>query len=810
MRGRVQGVGFRPLVFRLAQALGLCGTVSNGADGVHVHLQTDEATAADFLARVQAEAPPLAVLSGVEVAVMDQPAYAGFGIIESTAEARTGLWLTPDLGMCAACRAELHDPANRRFGYAFITCTDCGPRYSIAHGLPFDRAETSMAAFPPCPACAAEYADPANRRFHAQTISCPACGPALQGWVDDDPVPSGGELAEVDAQLRAGRTVAAKGIGGYLLLCDATNAAAVQRLRQRKHRPSKPLAVLYPDAETLRADCHLAAVELAELTSPAAPIVLLAVRETPASGVALAAVAPGLCQLGVMLPAAPLLELVARQFGRPLVATSGNISGSPIIYEDDVARTRLRPVADALLAHNRAIVVPQDDSVMRFSPRHQQRILLRRGRGLAPAVPLPTTPTVAASATNVSTDNADTPNMLAFGASLKSTFDWAVHGQVYASQYLGDLESFDTQEGFRHALAHFQQLLRVKKPAQVRADAHAGYFATQLATELATEWQVPLHLVQHHAAHLAAVLAEHAPSPAPTLGIIWDGTGYGTDGHIWGGEFLLNSPVAAEVSSAATAPRRLTHFAYFDALLGDKMPREPRLSAFSLARQLRGGEVLLHGKFTAREYDLYTRLLSHNQLKTSSVGRLFDAVASVLGLADVVSYEGEAALLLETLATDYVARHGYELGHEYLRDWDGAGNVPTQRILQEILDDVQADRPADFIAAAFHHSLISIIEKVAAAQGVRRLAFSGGVFQNALLVDLLIERLSRSFTLLFHQQLAPNDECIAFGQLFAADFNPTACHAELSEASLPRRRGSPLHGRGAGGEVGAGRTATKQ
>jgi hydrogenase maturation protein HypF len=744
VRGRVQGVGFRPLVFRLARVLGLCGTVSNGTDGLHIHLQADAAAVADFRRRVQAEAPPLALLAGVTTEVVDLPPFAGFTIVESTADAGPAGWLTPDLALCAACRAELHDPGSRRFSYAFITCTDCGPRYSIAHALPFDRARTSMAAFAPCPTCAAEYHDPADRRFYAQTISCPACGVALHGWIADEPMPAGQELALVDAQLRAGNTVAVKGIGGYLLLCDATNAAAVLRLRARKHRPGKPFAVLYPDEATLRGDCHLRPDEWAELRGAAAPIVLLAVREQPASGVALAAVAPRLGQLGVMLPAAPLLELVARRFGRPLVATSGNVGGSPIAYQDEPARLALRPVADALLAHNRAIVVPQDDSVVRFSPRHRQRIVLRRGRGLAPALPLP--------------GPAALPNVLALGASLKSTFAWHLPGGVYASQYLGDLESFDTQERFGHALAHAQQLLG-QVPAQVRADAHPGYFTTRLAPGLATGWQAPVQLVQHHAAHLAAVLAEHPPGPEPVLGIIWDGTGYGTDGQVWGGEFLRPQPEGA--------PLRVAHFAYFDALLGDKMPREPRLSAFSLVRHLRGGAAVVADKFTTREYDLYTRLLAQNTLKTSSVGRLFDAVAAVLGLFDVASYEGEAAGLLETLATAWVARVGAAEPTPYLPQWDGRGNVPTQALMQELLDDCQAQQPADWIAAKFHYSLVDIVRKVAEAQGLRRLAFSGGVFQNALLVDLLLDKLAAGYTLLFHQQLAPNDECLSVGQLFA-------------------------------------------
>jgi len=764
VRGRVQGVGFRPFVFRLATELGLRGTVSNGADGVHIHLQapsrapdqtpdqTPDDVAADFVSRVQAEAPAMARLTGVSVAVLDQPPFVDFQIVDSRDAGQSALWLTPDLAMCAACRAELRDPDNRRFGYPFITCTDCGPRYSIAHRLPFDRAVTTMSAFPMCARCQAEYDDPADRRFYAQTDSCPACGPRLSGWAGDEPLPAGEELAAIADLLRAGSIVAVKGIGGFLLVCDATSAAAVRRLRARKHRPSKPFAVLYPDLDTVRGDCCLAPDEEAELTGPAAPIVLLPLLSQLASGLALNEIAPGLAQLGVMLPYAPLLALLAERLARPLVATSGNISGSPIAFRDDEARAQLGTVADAFLTHDRAIVVPQDDSVLRFSARQRRRILLRRGRGLAPTLP----PRVGAPVV---------VGVLAFGASLKSTLAWSASGYDYVSQYLGDLESFDTQQNFRRAQAHFEQLLR-QRPRELRADLHPGYFSTQLAEELAAAWQVPLRRVPHHAAHLAAVLAEHPPSDAPTLGLIWDGTGYGPDGHVWGGEFLLSR--GPDASGTTGSPERLAHFAYFDALLSDKMPREPRLSAFALARHLPGGEALLRPKFTVQEFDLYTKLLSSNQLKTSSIGRLFDAVASVLGLADRVSYEGEAALLLETAAAVWLAQAGpSHISTPYLADWNGHGEVPTAALLQAVLDEHRAGRPGGEIAARFHQTLVSLIQKVARAHGLRRLAFSGGVWQNALLVDLATEQLGADFELLFHEQLAPNDENIAFGQLAA-------------------------------------------
>ncbi len=754
LTGLVQGVGFRPFVWQLARSMGVTGQVSNGVNGVHIYVGADADTARTFLRRVQAEAPKLA---RIESAIMETTVsleWPDFSIVESESAGTASLLLTPDFALCPACRADLSDSGNRRFGYAFTTCTHCGPRYSILQGLPYDRPATTMEPFSMCADCEAEYNDPADRRFFAQTNSCPNCPVSLRLFtaaqkeivVAQDTIIQ----AVVDA-LRAGQIVAAKGIGGYLLLADATNAATIGELRARKHRPAKPLAVLYPDPALLAGDCYVKKDELLWLTDAVSPIVLLPLRSNPASGLATNQLTPGLSNLGVMLPYAPLLASITDSFGGPLVATSGNLSGSPICYTDERALTDLAAVADLILMHNRVILMPQDDSVMRLSPRHRQPVVLRRARGLAPTIePL-----------RFSAAQQAEGGILALGASMKSTFAWQLRGNTYVSQYLGDLESFDTQVSFRHTLAYFQSLFAAK-PALLLADRHEGYFSTQLAHELGLIWGIPVVTVQHHEAHLAAVLADNnlAGKAEPVLCVVWDGTGYGTDGQLWGGEFMIGQ------SDPDTGYRvdRIGHFAYFDALLGDKMPREPRLSALSLAHELPGAAALLRPKFTADEWAFFPKLLARNTLKTSSVGRLFDAVAALLGLADCVSYEGEAALLLEDRATRFVATNGFPADH-YLPAAFEFGQVPTQAIVTGVLRDVLARVPTNQIAARFHGTLVRVVAAVAQQTASNQLAFSGGVFQNALLVDWLHHELGGTHGLYFHRQLPPNDECISVGQL---------------------------------------------
>lgn len=754
LTGLVQGVGFRPFVWQLARAMKLNGTVSNGVDGVHIYLTTNRETANQFRRRVLTEAPVLSRIRSAWLVETEPVCYSDFRIVESQSAVLATVVLTPDFALCDGCRAEINDPANRRFGYAFATCTTCGPRYSISHNLPYDRPATTMADFRMCAVCEAEYHDPENRRFYAQTNSCPNCAIRMQLLDKAGQCVSDNQQVIVEqtvALLKRGKTVAVKGIGGYLLLCDATNPDAIAQLRNRKYRPAKPFALLYSSVDAVRQDCVLAEDEIALLAGPVSPVVLLKKLPVPTSGICISALAPDLGQLGVMLPYSPLLALISIKFGKPLVATSGNSSDSPICYTNAQALALLPAVSDYILTHDRAIVVPQDDSVVRLSPVYRQPIVLRRSRGMAPTFisPFPV-------------DSGPGGGVLAFGASMKSTFAWQLRGNTYVSQYLGDLESYDTQTNFRATLDHFLNLFDTR-PNRLLADVHEGYFSTQLAHELATIWAVPIELIQHHEAHFAAVLAENGllNKPIDVLGVIWDGTGYGTDGQIWGGEFITYHPAF----DGNAAFNRVANFDYFSALLGDKMPREPRLSALSLAAGLPGADALLCPKFTASEWALYIKLRTTSQLYTSSVGRLFDAVASLLGLADRVSYEGEAAGLLEERANRYVRKHGFSTARSYLpANWTTL-NVPTQLIVAGVLEDSIAQKSVDEIAARFHATLVAVVRTVAQQQCIDRLAFSGGVFQNALLVDWLRHDLEPAFQLYFHQQLSPNDECISFGQL---------------------------------------------
>lgn len=739
INGIVQGVGFRPAMYQAALQIGIKGTVCNTADGVHILFNATGAIEAAALAEAFiAHAPANSRIVEYKLQETTDQTFTDFSISQSANATTTSVMLAPDYAMCATCRAELHDDTNRRFQYAFTTCTACGPRYSITAALPYDRHLTSMDQFTMCSACGNEYANPLDRRFYSQTNSCPACGISLLLYNENGLVSKNDDaLAQACAQLKAGQTVAVKGIGGYLLLCDATNAAAVQRLRERKHRPSKPFAVLYPNVSVLAADMLLSEYEQNELTSAAAPIVLLKMRPELSSQLAAEVVAPSLHSLGAMLPYAPLLDQIAATLMRPLVATSANISRAPIVYQDEVALRDLFSVTDAILLHNRQIVIPQDDSVVRFT-RSGRRIVVRRSRGFAP--------------TFFNSPINQNDGLLALGAHMKSTVSLCHQGNVYVSQYIGDLESAETENVLAQVTEH---LLKVTgaQPDIVLADRHPEYASTQMAKRIALERNLPLMLVQHHKAHFAAVLAEHdlPNNPEPVMGVVWDGVGLGEDGKMWGGEFFILHQGKID---------RAMHWSYFPLLLGDKMAREPRLAALSLTR---GKWDTLSAKFTEQEWNVYNRLLEIEKVYTSSAGRLFDAVASILGLCDKATYEGEGALLLENLAADF-----FDAQPDFFDSYPRVcadSRVDSYKLIRAIVNDIDANIARDVIAAKFHCTLVTIIQNVALIYEIHQLAFSGGVFQNAVLVELIEKRMSHTHTLYFHEQLSPNDECISFGQL---------------------------------------------
>ena len=756
IRGQVQGVGFRPYVFRLAEQFLLRGTVCNASDGVHIELRADEAIAYAFYNKLLENAPILSKITHSTIKIIEDKNFleGNFKVIHSNESQKANLLITPDLSLCDDCRRELKDPQNHRFQYPFITCTNCGPRYSIIKKLPYDRDKTTMDAFKMCQTCDGEYNDVHDRRYYSQTNSCSIDG-----------VTQSHSINEIIEAINNGKIIAIKGIGGYLLMCDATNAEAIKTLRLRKHRPTKPFAVMYPNVEMLEKDVILRGYEKEMLQSSQAPIVLLNLKEELTSKIHVDLIAPKLSQLGVMLPYTPLFELIidgtsrnSREgVGKPLIATSGNISGSPVIFKDDKAEEYLSEIADLVVSNNRDIVVPQDDSVVKFTEYYGKQIVIRRSRGFAPTFLSPARPQ------RESLHSGSTPfgggGGLALGAMLKSTFSWAHEGNIYVSQYLGDLENFDTQESFEHTLNHFLTIFD-DKPQHIIIDKHPDYFSTQLGERLSKEWQIPLSKVQHHKAHFAAVMAENNlfEEKEPILGVIWDGTGLGDDGNIWGGEFFK-----FENGDCL----RCYYFDYFPLILGDKMPREPRISALSLAYDVVGAEDFLSKKFTDTEGVLYRKMLTQEGvLQTSSVGRLFDGVASLLGLADKVSYEGEAAMLLEESAKRYFKIHGLDFSESYISEGSSYYRIPTKTLIQNIVFDLKKGKNIDLIAAKFHVSLVKIIKKVAQNTGCKKLAFSGGVFQNSLLVDLIIHHLDAEFELFFHQQLSPNDENISFGQLF--------------------------------------------
>ncbi len=743
--GIVQGVGFRPFVYRHAVKRGLNGWVNNTNDGVHIHVNADEKVANSFFCELKNNLPALAVITGSSIEETRFTAYQNFQIVESKSKVKPTLLLTPDVAMCNDCRNELHNIDNRRYQYPFITCTNCGPRYSIITRLPYDRPNTTMAKFTMCTVCNKEYNNPMERRHFSQTNSCPDCAVEMQLFENGITAHNFTNLNLIVEHWKQGKIIAIKGIGGYLLTCDATNSGAIALLRQRKHRPAKPFALMYPDIKSIRKDVFLSTSEEDELKSIYAPVVLLSPKNNPEflSPESLFEINHGLSRVGVMLPYTPLYELLLTEFNKPVVATSGNITNSTIIYQDEKAVLELSKIADVILLNNRDIVIPQDDGVVQFSKKYQQKITLRRSRGKAP--------------TYINSDlKLPDSTVLATGSMLKSVFGLLNRKNIYISQYLGNTESYDAQLNYEQTFAHFEKLFAPEIEAVV-TDKHPGYFSTRFGQLMAEKYHVPLHQIQHHKAHFYSVLGENnlLSSKQKILGVIWDGTGLGEDGNIWGGEFF--SYEKGEMSRA--------HYAgEFSFILADKMVREPRISLLSIARNTDGMEPLVKPKFSEAEWKIYNKLLQKpDNLKSSSMGRLFDAVASLLFGFDVHSFEAEASMQLENKAAGYYYNHSVTLNDSYL-----AETIPDNLftwLMEKIIQDLNRKIGKAYIAVKFHLTLVDYIIKTARKLHFTNLAFSGGVFQNALLVDLIKLNMSNDFKLFFQNEFSPNDEGIPFGQL---------------------------------------------
>ena len=692
-------------------------------------------------------APSQAVITSIHVEQIEAKLFEDFRIIESNDDGTPDLLITPDFAICDSCAEELNDRRNRRYHYPFITCTKCGPRFSIETGLPYDRERTSMHPFTMCAECEQEFHDPARNRFYSQTNSCPKCKISL--WLTDK---NGAnehleedELVETVCRLiSSGAIVAVKGIGGFLLICDPENEKSVLKLRERKHRPSKPFALLYPDRKAIEKDFELSSTELEALRSPEAPIVLLKPQDNSYVSSISSSIAPGLNRLGVMLPYAPLLLLISQQFNKPLLATSGNVSGSPIVYRNEEVMDTLNGFADYFLLNDRDIQVPQDDSVIMYSGKYQHKVMLRRSRGYAPGFD------------QEAIDPGFESKVLSMGALLKSTFGIWNLGRCHISQFLGDTMEFDAQLSYERTLRHFLELLHFK-PEVIVIDKHPAYFTSQLGKELAVAHEAKTVSIQHHKAHFWALLAENQllTSGEKILGVIFDGTGMGNDGAVWGGEFFTYE---------SGAIKRLHHMAYFPHILGDKMAMEPRLSAMSVLHA--SGLDYSHekGNFTSEEIDFYSRVLEESSLKTSSIGRIFDAVSSLLGFCHLNTYEGEAAMYLESAAQQFRWKSN-EFSESYNFALGQNGEIEFTEMIVEILQDFSRGDDLGKIALKFHITLVRIIHEIAVHASITSIAFSGGVFQNCLLLDLISDELGKEFHLYFHKRLSPNDEGISYGQL---------------------------------------------
>ncbi len=737
----MQGVGFRPYVYRLAGELGVAGHVLNDSRGVIVEVEAESETVERFLSRLEAEAPPLAHVESVTAEPVAETGKIGFVIRESTDDGEPRAAVTADSATCADCLAELFDPEDRRFRYPFTNCTNCGPRFTIVRGVPYDRPLTTMAGFEMCAACLREYEDPGDRRFHAQPNACPECGPRVELVGADatgvDPI------ATTARALLEGAIVAVKGIGGFHLACRADDESVVAELRARKHREDKPFALMCPDLESAARLVRLEPLETELLVSRQRPIVLAPRR--PDAPVA-AAVAPASRELGVMLPYSPLHHLLLADVGAPLVMTSGNVSDEPIAYRDEDARERLNEIADLFLLHDRPIETRTDDSVVRVAAGRPQ--LLRRSRGYVPD----------ASALPVESG----AQLLACGAELKNTFGVAKGGRGWVSHHIGDLENYETLSSFTEGIAHFRRLFAVE-PEVVAHDLHPEYLSTKYAMELDG---VRLAGVQHHHAHLAACLAEHGET-GPAVGAIFDGTGYGSDGTVWGGELLLGDLRSFE-RAGMLWPVRLPG--------GAAAVRQPWRMACAWLGEARGEAApmprALSGRVTARAWRQVWELVRTEVASppTTSMGRLFDAVAALCGIRPEVNYEGQAAVELEA-GCDPGERGAYPF--PLVKEDGGPLVMDARPAVAEIARELREGVAIPLVAARFHNTVAEVTARgcvLAAERGATEVVvLSGGVFQNRRLLEQTSALLDAAgLRVLVPERLPPNDGGIAYGQLAVA------------------------------------------
>jgi hydrogenase maturation protein HypF len=743
-RGAVQGVGFRPFVYRLATELGLTGWVNNTSEGVFMEVEGTRTELETFLRRLPLEKPDRAVIQGLETAWLTPVGYTIFEIRPSSGGEKTAIVL-PDLATCPDCLADIFDPGNRRYRYPFTNCTHCGPRYSIIEALPYDRPNTSLKRFSMCPDCQGEYENPLDRRFHAQPNACPLCGPKIS-LLD----PQGRLIAEREPALiatanaiRAGNILALKGLGGFHLVVDARDDDGIDRLRQRKHRPDKPFAVMYPSLALVERDCEVSPLQARLLQSSECPIVLLKQKNAPISP----AVAPNNPYLGVMLPYTPLHHLLMRDLGFPIVATSGNLADEPICIEEKEALERLGGIADLFLVHDRSIVRPVDDSIVREMAGRP--MVLRRARGYAP-FPIEMNQNQASA-------------ILAVGGYFKNSIAIHQNNQTFISQHIGDLETRVAHDHFQSILTSLKQLYEFS-PDLIACDIHPDYPTTKYAHSLNS----PVISIQHHYAHVLSCMAENQLS-APILGVAWDGTGYGLDGTIWGGEFLHITPKSWQ---------RVAHLRTWKLLGGEKAVKEPRRVALGLL-DVFGDISRIEKAFTPREWSILQQMLSRqiNTPLTSSAGRLFDGVAALIGLHYQLSFEGQGAMALE------FALEGVKTAEYYPYSWAGSSPIILDwtEMIGAILVDVEKEISAKIISSKFHNTLSEIIVSIAQQVGEENIVLSGGCFQNCYLTERTIFRLQESgFKPHWHRLVPPNDGGISLGQILGAIRDSSCQDQEIS------------------------------
>ncbi len=745
IRGVVQGIGFRPFVYRLANELKLSGYVFNNSKGVFIEAEGDEEILESFLLRIEKDKPSLSVITSLENSILDPVGYNNFTIRESEEDEDVSALILPDIAVCDDCLNEMLNSNNRRHLYPFINCTNCGPRFSIIESLPYDRPNTSMKIFDMCDTCREEYENPLDRRFHAQPTACHNCGPQLSLWNEKGITLSNknGAITQAVNFIKAGKIVALKGIGGFQLIVDAENDDAIIRLRQRKYREEKPFALMFPDIQSLKNTCILDDAEERVLHSPESPIVLVEKKSNSPSNIS-SVVAPSNPYLGVMLPYTPLHHLIMTELNTPIVATSANLSEEPICIDENEALERLNGIADYYLVNNRPIVRHVDDSIVRVVMNRE--MVLRRARGYAP---LPVQ-------IREMYDDLKSKTILAVGGHLKNTVALKKGDSIFISQHIGDLSTEESNNTFKKVINDFQ-LLYNAKPDKVISDMHPDYISTKYAKKLNSN----IEQVQHHYAHIAACRLENQID-GEAIGVSWDGTGYGEDETVWGGEFFLTDDYSY---------KHVASLKQFRLPGGEIAVKEPRRSLAGILFELYDKSFtdefgyLLTDKFTVKELSVISNMLEKgiNSPITSSMGRLFDAVSSLLGICQKSSYEGQAAMMLEFAANrnetgDYpfnIDKH-----NKLIIDW--------QPLFENIIFDLKNNLSVDIISAKFHNSLAKIILSIAEKLAVKRVILSGGCFQNGLLLERTIALLQMSsYKVYWHQRIPPNDGGISFGQIAA-------------------------------------------